>query len=1208
MGIFERENEVFQNRNYREHLNRNWDAGNDALDMMTKRLAKTGEQNADEVALARVDIHGKDFNSLGGRIDDTQGTAETAYNLALQKADKSDLEARLAQITSVPGTFANSEALKAKYPNGAEGIFVTIDTGHKWIYSNGAWTDFGVYQAAGIDPDIKNKINLALGYLNKNNLIQNANLASNDLSDWNYVGDAGSFVIDWNNTVNNTPSLKLSVSGKTKDAWFNYKSQPFPVTPGQEVYHRFYIKTEDIDVGKPAIISLVFYKDLAMTQQVSSTDGFSSDKSISDFRAISFKTTVPDGAVVACFKVSLQRNGTLWICRPQAALNGEFEPFSMDDVEEFAKLQAFKLSGNRTIADNNSLFDWNILSPDVTTIDEFTKFGGFASVCMSSTTQQTNAYYVTKSQEVDVEDYTVVSARVASQFYPVDSTDLAAVQLVFKDSAGKETAQTIVQYFTKTEFAYYELKNIPIPSGTKKVYVKYILNKNGSLWFQYPEVFFDEETAFKDLIEAKKHDAFAGQNILRGYEITTNNISYYWGRYVSDTSGIDTETTFEGKPTLKISNTGNENDIWNYWQLTHDWRSQAKKITLSVFAKASGMDDPSNAISVNYGYVSLVFLDANGERLLTLSSRNIYDEKNFTEIKMQAIDVPENTAKIQIRLCSRRNGTINYSEPHLYLGEFKPIESIAKIEDAINENSIKLPKVFLNGDYNTMTGDDYKQMTFLFKDGKRTIAGFANVKWQGDSSRAYPKKNLKLKLYEDEGLSNKLKIVPKTGWKKQNTFVLKANWIDATQARNVVNSELWYELTVNRPTITKNPNNYFVGSQREVSVVGSNVVHQVAPLYSIDKNVVGKNVTLSLDLNSTGTTGNYTVWIKSSASHKTIGAGTFNGEAQHLSKAFTLDDSVDTNLPIVLQLVLDNVPTTDTVTVSNAVCSTTVGDNLENPVDSIEKLLNAPYAGAIQGFPVEVYINGSDYGLYTFNTTHEDTLWNMDDKVLTNAAIGGNGTNAQYNTDSTVISDDGDYALEVPKKLSDDISNSFNGLLKFINSSSDEDFKAHAFDHFDVMAAIDTYLVNSYFAMYDASAKSLYMLTYNSGKWWIPCMYDMDSTWGLAWNGSKIEYANATTWQAGPNTNTFLNKFQERVRDNFDDLVKERWKYLRTRTFAPDYIMNKFKNFMESIGVDGYNNNLDVWPNTPTQDDNNLQQIQTFVSIRFAYLDSMLNI
>lgn len=67
-----------------------------------------------------------------------------------EKASQSFITDYLSRMYLQPEGFENEAALKAKYPTGKEGIFVTVDTGHKWIYANGQWNDCGVYQSAGI--------------------------------------------------------------------------------------------------------------------------------------------------------------------------------------------------------------------------------------------------------------------------------------------------------------------------------------------------------------------------------------------------------------------------------------------------------------------------------------------------------------------------------------------------------------------------------------------------------------------------------------------------------------------------------------------------------------------------------------------------------------------------------------------------------------------------------------------------------------------------------------------------------------------------------------------------------------------------------------------------------------------------------------------------------------------------------------------------
>lgn len=74
------------------------------------------------------------------------------------KADRLELENKLSQMKLNPEGFANFDALKAKYPNGNSNLNVAVDTGHLWIWYDGAWKDCGQYQTAGLDSEVLDKI------------------------------------------------------------------------------------------------------------------------------------------------------------------------------------------------------------------------------------------------------------------------------------------------------------------------------------------------------------------------------------------------------------------------------------------------------------------------------------------------------------------------------------------------------------------------------------------------------------------------------------------------------------------------------------------------------------------------------------------------------------------------------------------------------------------------------------------------------------------------------------------------------------------------------------------------------------------------------------------------------------------------------------------------------------------------------------------
>ena len=162
-----------------EKIQRGVDGQSDSLNkQILSMLGDVAPQDQNEVTQARVDVNGKSYDTLKGREDATQATAEAAlseerdtsvevknartdtnsktYASIKERLDNQEnslnnnINDKLSQISAVPETFANLAALQSKYPTGKTGIFVTADNGHKYIWSNNSWLDAGVYQAVGI--------------------------------------------------------------------------------------------------------------------------------------------------------------------------------------------------------------------------------------------------------------------------------------------------------------------------------------------------------------------------------------------------------------------------------------------------------------------------------------------------------------------------------------------------------------------------------------------------------------------------------------------------------------------------------------------------------------------------------------------------------------------------------------------------------------------------------------------------------------------------------------------------------------------------------------------------------------------------------------------------------------------------------------------------------------------------------------------------
>ena len=70
-----------------------------------------------------------------------------------------------------------------------------------------------------------------------------------------------------------------------------------------------------------------------------------------------------------------------------------------------------------------------------------------------------------------------------------------------------------------------------------------------------------------------------------------------------------------------------------------------------------------------------------------------------------------------------------------------------------------MPKLYFEGDMSGMKDKkDLRSIALRYEDGEQAFEGFAEIKLQGTSSLAYRKKNYTIKLFQDEGHNDKLKV------------------------------------------------------------------------------------------------------------------------------------------------------------------------------------------------------------------------------------------------------------------------------------------------------------------------------------------------------------------------------------------------------------------------------------------------------------------
>lgn len=152
------------------------------------------------------------------------------------------------------------------------------------------------------------------------------------------------------------------------------------------------------------------------------------------------------------------------------------------------------------------------------------------------------------------------------------------------------------------------------------------------------------------------------------------------------------------------------------------------------------------------------------------------------------------------------------SQEHNYVDEICDkcgAKSDAYILKTITPESTNMPAIYLE-DYpespakiaKLEKSNGYIEVKLKYVSNSDTVANFecvSQLKVQGSSSAVFPKKNFTVKLFEDETFMTKLKV--DLGWGTESKYCLKANYIDASHARNIIGAQLSAQVVASRENI-----------------------------------------------------------------------------------------------------------------------------------------------------------------------------------------------------------------------------------------------------------------------------------------------------------------------------------------------------------------------------------------------------------------------
>lgn len=383
-----------------------------------------------------------------------------------------------------------------------------------------------------------------------------------------------------------------------------------------------------------------------------------------------------------------------------------------------------------------------------------------------------------------------------------------------------------------------------------------------------------------------------------------------------------------------------------------------------------------------------------------------------------------------------------------------------------------IPVLRLEGDVTGVSKENPVLVTASYAGGDMTFDCFATIKWQGNTSLQYEKKNYNIKLFKDAEQSSKNKV--DLGWGKESKYCLKANYIDFSQARNVVSAKLWGEVVKSREHC--NPN-----------------------------------------------------------------------------------------------------------------------------------LMELCNGGAVDGYPVMLFLNGVYQGLYTLNMPKDEWIWDSGIDDLQAAVVSDIASAATLFRGTTTL-ESGEWEVEYAVDDNEQAAiDSLNQMLAFVSENDGAAFVEGVDQYLDVDAAIDYMLCAYYMNLPDNYARNMVLLTYD-GVQWIPSMYDLDASWGLHWGGETYYPADMMlpTVEADGSLTSGATLLWDRLLQNYPERVKARYAELRATILNETHVMAQFEVFQAKIPPVLFETETFIYPAAPSMDTNNLTQIRAFQQEHVTLLDQRM--
>ena len=579
-----------------------------------------------------------------------------------------------------------------------------------------------------------------------------------------------------------------------------------------------------------------------------------------------------------------------------------------------------------------------------------------------------------------------------------------------------------------------------------------------------------------------------------------------------------------------------------------------------------------------------------------------------------------------------------------YSGDVDPEEIKKIVDEYLEENppaggnvdpaAYGLPVLYLTGDVTSMSKDNPVVLDYVYGE----LSGTATVKWQGSSSLAYPKKNYTIKFDNAFEASE--------GWGEQEKYCLKANYIDCSHARNVVSAKIWGETVKSRvienTKLSALPNGGAVDGFPCIVMLNGDFhglytfnIPKDGWLYGMnDDEAVEQMEVLAFktcisetwpDLNTaeyTATSKVGTAYV-TSTSNLTGGRTYVNWDTTQMSTFTVLAYLFDATGALVKIFAEKGDSTLSPyykksgdfgedawfdcpLTTANPFMVT---GPFSLPVPAGHRVMwvfrmvtsAALPEGSSLTHTWSAEAEANNTWTYTWARTGVEFSVRNNSKTEIIVCADTLSDATKFKTEATFS---GDFDIEYTSETvnDNDVHSSLNRLINACINSDGTDLDSNIANYLDWDSAIDYYIFACLIGAADAAAKNYLLYTYNGIKWGFGA-YDLDTTFGIWWNGQSFlptDHYPTVQWYAN------YHRVMGLILNYKKEAFKARYAELRAGVLSENNVALAFSNFISKIPSTIYMEDAKKWPGIPSTSVSNLYQILNWYRLRVQLLDAQI--